>query len=423
MAEGGHNLTTIELLALLRDGSLKAESIAEEMACAGARACSAAQISEARELLGLLQQERTAQSVGLPAEGAAAEPEIARRASSLPEPLVLTVVRAAGEAQRQEVLVELAAAAQKSVAKEAKRELQRLKQRGLQVQELKPRGEPVFKPPPEAEAPPCYASSIDAYGERAVWWSRATRGGIEVVQAVISDVKGILAIDALAMSRRNFRDFAKRLPRRGDVVTSVEVSKHHARWLIAQAAEEGARNGFSPPPAYADALSILGPAPQEPPPLPAASIEVPPEEESSLRQAGAALFADPLFSTWIPEEDALRSFALKIDEIAVSRLYLDDAQRKSAFDRAADDAAQAYFTPQRRARYARRLLEMAYVLASEDRREVAKTAIAVARDLEGDNGAANPFCRALFTHGLEGRWQKQANPAAPPTTPSGLITP
>jgi len=269
MAAAGHNLGTVELLALLRDGSLKPDSIAEEMACAGAHPCTAAQIAEARELLGLLQQERTAQSAGLAAEGAAAEPEVARRISSLPEPLALALVRAAGDAQRQDALVELAAAPQKALAKEAKRELQRLKQRGVQVQEIRPRGDPVLKPPPEAEAPACYASSIDAYGERAVWWSRATRGGVEVVQAVVSDVKGILAIDALALSRRNFRDFAKRLPRQGGVVTSIEVPKDHARWLIAQAAEEGSRNGFAPPPAYADALRILGPAPQDPPPPPA----------------------------------------------------------------------------------------------------------------------------------------------------------
>lgn len=423
MTDGPHNLTTAELLALLRDASLKPDSIAEEMRCAGAQPCTAAQISEARELLVLLQQERTAQSVGLPSEGAAAEPEIARRAAALPEALALAIVRAAGEAQRQEVLVELAAAAHKSVAKEAKRELQRLKQRGVQVQELKPRGDSVLKPLPEAEAPACYASSIDAYGERAVWWSRATRGGIEVVQAVISDVRGILAIDALALSRRNFRDFAKRLPREGGVVTSVEVPKDHARWLIAAAAEEGARNGFSPPPAYADALRILGPAPQQPPPLPAASIELGAEGELPHRLAGASLFSDPLLSTWIPEEDTLRSFVLKVDEIAVSRLYLDDAQRKAAFERAADDASSAYFTPQRRARYARRLLEMAYVLAAENRLDAARTAVAVAHDLEGEQGARNPFCRALFTHALEGRWKQPAQSPAPAAAPGGLITP
>jgi len=423
MTDGAHNLTTAELLALLRDASLKPESIAEEMRCAGAKPCTAAQISEARELLSLLQKERTAQSVGLASEGAAAEPELARRASALPEPLALAVVRAAGEAQRQEALVELASAAEKTIAKEAKRELQRLKQRGIQVQEIKPRGDSVLRPAPEAEAPPCYASSIDAYGERAVWWSRATRGGIEVVQAVISDVRGVLAIDALALSRRNFRDFAKRLPREGGVVTSVEVPKDHARWLIASAAEEGARNGFSPPPAYADALRLLGPAPQQPPPFPAAAIQFGPEGELPYRVKGPSLFSDLLFSTWIPEEDALRSFVLKVDEIGVSRLYLDDAQRKTAFERVADDASAAYFTPQRRIRYARRLLEMAHVLASESRLDGARTALAVAHDLEGEEGARNPFCRALFTHALEGRWKRPAETAPAPAATSGLITP
>jgi hypothetical protein len=423
MADGGHNLSTMELLALLRDNSLKPDSIAEEMECAGARPCTATQIAEARDLLGLLQQERTAQSAGLAAEGAGSEVEVARRIAALPEPLALALVRPAGESQRQDALVELAATPQKALAKEAKRELQRLKQRGFQVQELKPRGETVLKPPPEAEAPACYASSIDAYGERAVWWSRATRGGVEVVQAVVSDVKGILAIDALALSRRNFRDFTKRLPRQGGPVTSVEVPKDHARWLIAQAAEEGARNGFSPPAPYADALRILGPAPQEPPPDPASSIEFGPDGELPHRLAGAALFADPLFMTWIPEEEALRSFALKVDEISVSRLFIDDAQRKAAFERAADAAAEAYFTPQRRARYARRLREMAHVLASEGRLDAARTALAVSRDLQGEQGAKNPFCRALFSRALEGRWQKPEDSPASPATPGGLITP
>jgi hypothetical protein len=423
MADGGHNLSTAELLALLRDTSLKPDSIAEEMECAGARPCTAEQIAQARELLGLLQQERTAQSAGLASEGAAAEAEVAARIAALPEPLALALVRAAGEAQRQDALVELAASAQKALAKEAKRELQRLKQRGFQVQELKPRGEPVLKPPPEAEAPACYASSIDAYGERAVWWSRATRGGIEVVQAVISDVKGILAIDALALSRRNFRDFTKRLPRQGGPVTSVEVPKDHARWLIAQAAEEGARNGFSPPPAYADALRILGPAPQEPPEDPASRIQFGEDGELPHRLAGAALFSDPLFMTWIPEEEALRSFALKVDEISVSRLFIDDAQRKAAFERATDEAAETYFTPQRRARYARRLREMAHVLASEGRPDAARTALAVSRDLSGEQGAKNTFCRALFARALEGRWQKPADSPEPPASPGGLITP
>src|SRR5216684_3353307 len=122
--------------------------------------------------------------------------------------------------------------------------------------------------------------------------------------------------------------------------------------------------------------------------------------------AGAALFEDPLFMSWIPEEDALRSFALKVDEIAVSQLFIDEAQRRQAFERAAEEAALAYFTPRRRAIYSRRLNEMAHVLASAGRIDAARTALAVSRALEKD--AMNPFCRALFTHALAERLEQPA---------------
>src|SRR6267142_2804073 len=90
------------------------------------------------------------------AGGARRAREIAERAGS------------SGRASRQEVLFELATSPSRALAKEAKRELQKLKQRGVQVQSLPPQGEPVLKPLPEGEAPACYGSSIDAYGERAV---------------------------------------------------------------------------------------------------------------------------------------------------------------------------------------------------------------------------------------------------------------
>src|SRR5205823_8004138 len=112
---------------------------------------------------------------------------------------------------------------------------------------------------------------------------------------------------------------------------------------------------------------------------PALAIDLP--DETAHQLAGAALFEDPLFMAWIPEEDALRSFALKVDEIAVSRLFIDAPQRQQAFERAAEEAALSYFTPQRRSLYARRLLEMAHVLASEKRLDAARTALAVSRGL------------------------------------------
>ncbi|HMC33690.1 MAG TPA: hypothetical protein VKH65_04760 [Myxococcales bacterium] len=408
-----HNLTVDECLALLKDASLRPESIAEEMECAGVSRPQPTHVQSARDVLAKLHTEAVAQTAGLAGPDARA---LAAEIASLPEMLALALVHAAGRVARQEVLLELATSPSRMLAKESKRELQKLKQRGVQVQELPPQGEPVLKPLPEGEAPSCYASSIDAYGERAVWWTRPARQGVELVQIVISDLKGILAVDALALSRRSWREFVKRLPRQ-NVVATVEIPKDHARQLIAEAEAAGARNGFSPPPAYADALRLLGPAPQTPPPSPGLSLELP--DELAHQLAGAALFEDPLFMAWIPEEDDLRRFALRLDEIATSQLYIDAAQRRQALERAADDAALAYFTPQRRALYAKRLVEMAHVLASERRLDAARTALAVSRALGTD--ATNSFCRALFTHSLQGRLEPKAPPPQP--SPSGLVTP
>lgn len=400
-----HNLGTDELVALLRDPSLKAESIIEELECAGCVRPSAAEVESARAALSHLASESTPS-------------ELAAEISALPELLGTSLVRAAGEAEKQELLVELATGKTKALAKEAKRELQRLKQKGVQVKELKLQGAPILKPQPEAEAPPCYASSIDAYGERAVWWSRPSRTGIEVVQAVISDVRGILAIDALGLSRRSFREFLKRLPQKG-VVSTAEVSPAHARALIARAAEDGSKNGFSPPPSYGEALRTLGPAPVPAPPSPGAAVEFGPDGELPHALAAAALFTDPLFISWIPEEEALRAFAARVDEIATSQLYVDSAQRGEAFARAAAEAAEAYFTPQRRVRYASRLLEMAHVLAHDGRIDAARAAHAVSRALEQE--AKSPFCSALFSHAVQGKNAEPAAAETPPAAPSQLI--
>jgi hypothetical protein len=404
-----HNLTVDELLALLKDESLKEGSIAEEMECAGCPRPQAGQVQQARDALSRLRVEAVAQTAGL--EGPDAR-GLAADIAALPEMLALALVHAAGRASRQEVLLQLALGGNKALAKEAKRELQRLKQKGVVVQEIRPQGEAVLKPLPEAEAPSCYASSIDAYGERAIWWARPARQGVEVVQVVISDLKGILAVDALALSRRSYREFVKRLPRT-NVVTTAEISREHARQLIADAEAEGTRNGFAPPESYAGALRLLGPAPETPPPSPGAAVDLGADGELPHQLAGAALFEDPLFMSWIPEEDALRSFALKVDEIAVSKLYIDALQRQQAFDRAAEDAALRYFTPQRRALYAKRLLEMAHALASTGRIDAARTALAVSRALPAD--PSTPFCHALFSHTLQGRLEPAPpEPAAPP---------
>lgn len=404
------NLSPEELLSLLRDASLRPESIAEEIEVAGGKAPPADQLARARDLL--------AACAALP-EGAA-EPDAAGSKATaaalagLPETLADLVLRAAGQAGRQDVLREVALTGPKPLAKEAKRELQRLKQKGVRVAELLPQGAPVVKAAPAETEPTCHATSVDAWGERAVWVTKNARGGgVELVQVVLSDVKGILAVDALLLPRRSFRDFVRKMPR-GGVVGTAEVPRPWARWIIQQAAEAGARNGFSPPQTYGQALSVLGPAPESEPPHPAADLDFGPDGELPHQLAGAALFADPLFVAWIPDEEALRAWGKRFDELAGSALFADEAQKQAAIDQAAREAADAWFDEAKRALYAHRLREMAIVLRAEGRIDAARTALATSRALAGKGGSAQPFCTALFAHAME----KRATPAARPASES-----
>src|ERR1700674_73786 len=114
-----HNLKVDECLALLKDASLRPESIAEEMECAGAPRPQPGQVQAARDLLAKLQGEAAAQTPGLGGSEAHGD---AAGISALPEMLALAVVHAAGRASRQEILLELATAPNRTLAKEAKRE-------------------------------------------------------------------------------------------------------------------------------------------------------------------------------------------------------------------------------------------------------------------------------------------------------------
>src|SRR5437764_6309626 len=138
-----HNLTVDECLALLKDASLLPESIAEEMECAGVLRLQPAHVQAARDVLAKLQTAAVAQTAGLAGPDARA---LAAEIAALPEMLALAMVHAAGRASRQEVLRELATGPAKAMAKEAKRELQRLKQKGVQVQEIRPQGLAVLRP-------------------------------------------------------------------------------------------------------------------------------------------------------------------------------------------------------------------------------------------------------------------------------------
>ncbi|MFL5273212.1 MAG: hypothetical protein ACJ79E_14235, partial [Anaeromyxobacteraceae bacterium] len=153
----------------------------------------------------------------------------------------------------------------------------------------------------------------------------------------------------------------------------------------------------APPPEGADAwLARAGPAGTPPDPAARFAAPLPEDEERAARGASARLHDLPLLRGWLADEDALRALAAKLDEVAVSPLYLDEQQRAEAGLRLVADAVEAAFDPASRRRWAARLFSVAEHLERSGDTAHAPLAAAAARALlAGTEAARIPFARLL----------------------------
>jgi hypothetical protein len=353
-------------------------------------------------------------AVGVPREDAGRAARIvmgiakakAEDVATLPTPLALAVLRAAELGGRIDLLASIAAHPSKEVAKEAKRLVYLLRTRGMAVPAM-PRAAPPT-PPPTVETPvPCYASALDGHGERAIWFARSIPGkGIEIAQAVVSDQKGLTELHLGMLGRKEYRAFARDLLERGRGMGVVEIDRELAKGLVVAARSLNDRAQTSPP-AGADAwLARIGPAAT--PPDPASRFAPLPEEEERAAVADSGrLHQLPLVRGWLADEDSLRALALKLDEIAVSSLYLDERQRADASLRLVSESIASHFDEKRRALWSSRLFLLADHLDRGGDPASARLAAAAGRALRGGVPVEQiPFARLLV--------EKAFPPRSPP---------
>ncbi len=364
------------LLALLRDPNAESQQIAE---AAGVR----------RDEVG-----RAARMVHAIAKAKAEE------VVALPGPLALAVLRAAAAAGRADVLAAAAGSDHREVAKEAKRALHLLRARGVTVPELARAPPPAVAPPADPELP-CYASSLDGQGERAVWLARNVAGkGVEVGQAVISDVRGLLSLQVGMLGRKEYRAFAADLLGRGGGLRVAEIPRDAAHALVADARRRAEGSGQALPEGASLWLARLG----EAPPLldPASRFpSLPAEEEVEAVAASGRLHDLPLLRGWIADEQVLRATAARLDEAARSPILTGDRQRSERAEHLLGEAITGYFDGPRRELWARRLLLTAAHLADTGDEASARVAAAASRALlAGAEALSIPFARRLFEKAL-----------------------
>ncbi|MFT3917177.1 MAG: hypothetical protein QM704_24745 [Anaeromyxobacteraceae bacterium] len=264
--------------------------------------------------------------------------------ASLPGPLAAALGRAAASAGRADVLAALAGHAAKEVAKEAKRGLHLLRTRGVQVPELPAPATPAPAPAPAEPPPPGLASAPDGHGERGLWLLRPVPGkGYEIAQAVVSDVLGLVELSVGVLSKKEWRAFAAGLKERGAGMAICELPAGRVQALLQAARALNDASGQRLPEGADLWLSRLGPAPAAPeePPRPALA-PLPPDEEARALAASGDLHATPMFRGWLADEAHLRAVAARLDEVAVSQLYVDERQRAEQADRIVAEAAEAW---------------------------------------------------------------------------------
>jgi hypothetical protein len=251
---------------------------------------------------------------------------------------------------------------------------------------------------------------VDGRGERAFWIARAVPGkGFELAQAVVSDTRGLVDLQLGVLGRKEWRAFVKGLLERGATMGVGEVDVARAKGSVVAARARNESTGQRVPEGADLWLSRLGPATTPPDPaLRFPALEA--DEERVALAASARLHDLPLLRGWLADEDTLRQIAAKLDEIAVSPLYLDDRQRADQMARTVSDAIDGYFDEARRRTLAARLFAVAEHLDGRGDTANARAAAATARALlTGASPHAIPFARLLV---------EKAFPAAPPPAPA-----
>jgi hypothetical protein len=213
--------------------------------------------------------------------------------------------------------------------------------------------------------------------------------------------------------------------------------------------EQGLKDLFSPPPAYA--VSMLEAAftahpdspgasqygalrekifqhwgrPEAAPELDSVLPAVNPGERTRLLDESLKLAVDPLFHSWLPGPEEINPWLAKLQEVQDSPLVLSDQQKQVRIDAVLEEATQALYPPETRTDWGRRLLTMSYYLHLKGREENSRAARAAAADLvDPERGALageNLFLKGLVQFALRLAWEAQQ--PREPATGSNLVAP
>lgn len=317
----------------------------------------------------------------------------------------------------------------KARRKALKRALHLLKTRGVPVPaDLLPREAAGSPGPSAAPALVAHVSPLFGNGERYVLLEgpREILGG-NLLVARVSDQFGFRECHLLVLKRKHREEVWEQFRDQGLSEWAQAPPAYALRLLeeaLAQTPDgEPSRGEYLP---RREALWRLLGRPEEAPSLEALLPSLSPGERNRHLEETRGLAGSELFRAWLPSFEEVAPWVEKLKEARDSPLVLTEQQQRLREAGVLDDATAALFPQETRARWGRRLLEMAYFFDLTGRRAEARAAQAAGQDLlSGERSplaGENPFLLELVRYALSLAWELH-RPREPSSPPSHLVAP
>jgi hypothetical protein len=286
----------------------------------------------------------------------------------------------------------------RGVRRAAKRALYRLAQRGI-VPAPTP-GRRVVERQPE-RAVRGWISAIDGSGSRAIWvLFESAYGGLKLCSLIVNDEVGVVEVAGGDITKKRL-DRELHALRAEQKLPWVEVPAARVLGIVVEALGRHEALGTVPPGDFARWRPLIESAPRGEA-APAGALPETAVDESALARA-TELLELPDMAGWFLDPDSVQADALEILQTRESRLVVSDQIKAEREDAILARVIERAFTSDARARWARRLSEMAWIFDATDRPESARLARAAGAALAdaGRDVTQHPMARAMARRALE----------------------
>jgi hypothetical protein len=279
------------------------------------------------------------------------------------------------------------------VRRAARLALYRLAQRGVQPPP-KPAPKPVVERRPE-RAVRAWLSGVDGSGSRAVWLLfEGAFGGQALCSLIVNDEAGVMDAAGGEITKKRLETELAGL-RASQKLPWVEVEPGLALAVVGQAVAVHRARETSPPAAFARWERLF--TSSEPPPLP------PLVADPALAEQAPTLLELPELAGWFLDPETVQADALDLLQARESKLVVSDQIKAEREEAIVSGVVERELGLEARRRWARRLVDMAFIFRATDRPDQAALAEAAAAALADETREARhqPFVRTLVQRGIE----------------------